>query len=51
MTVVPRQSKNRKPDAPICSVGCVSNLLVRASEPKIPRARKLKKNATVPISI
>jgi hypothetical protein len=51
MAEVPTQSKNKKLDAPICSDGKVSNLLVRASAPKIPTARKLKKNDAVSIGI
>src|SRR5687767_2669280 len=49
MDEVAKQSKNRNPDAPIRSDGNVSNLLVSASAPKMPRARKLTKNHGAPI--
>jgi hypothetical protein len=49
MAEVPKQSKNKNPDAPIRSDGNVSNLPVSASAPKMPTARKLKKNHAAPI--
>src|ERR1700719_4586843 len=49
MAELPKQSKNKNPDAPIRSDGNVSNRPVSASAPKMPTARKLKKNHAAPI--